>query len=106
MGEGMFIMRKTRQQEFALDANHDVVQTYNKMHVGFKVQMEWGISGVKRKWRHFMKRFDYTQSTFTHLFQVVVIFINFLQRRHMDLAYEVVGDQNLDPVTHLWQGHF
>jgi hypothetical protein len=106
MGEGMFIMRRIGQQEFVVDANHDVVQTYNKMHVGFKVQMEWGISGVKRKWRHFMKGFDYTQSTFTHLFQVVVIFINFLQRRHMDLAYEVVGDQNFDPVTHLWQGHF
>jgi hypothetical protein len=41
----MFIMRRIGQQEFALDANHNVVQTYNKMHVGFKVQVEWGLVG-------------------------------------------------------------
>ncbi len=86
MGEEMFIMQRIGQQEFAQDVNHDVMQTYNKMHVGFKVQVEWGISGVKRKWEYFMKRFDSTQSKFTHLFQVLIVFINFLQRRHMDLT--------------------
>jgi hypothetical protein len=28
-----------------LDVNHVVVRTYNKMHVGLKVQVEWGIGG-------------------------------------------------------------
>jgi hypothetical protein len=60
MAKEMFIMRRIGQQEFALDINHDVLQTYNKMHVRFKVQVEWGISGVKRKWRRFMKRSDST----------------------------------------------
>ncbi len=44
--------------KLAPHANHDVVQTFNKMHVAFKVQVEWGIGGLKRKWRCFMKRFD------------------------------------------------
>jgi hypothetical protein len=35
MCEKMFIMPKIGRQEFALNANHDVVQTYKKMHVGF-----------------------------------------------------------------------
>jgi hypothetical protein len=99
MGQEMFIIWRIGQQEFALDANHDVVQTYNKMHVGFKVQVEWGISGVKRKWRCFMKRFDSTQSKFTHLFQIAITFVNFLQRRRMDLAYEVIGEQNPNRVA-------
>jgi hypothetical protein len=34
------------------------MQAYNKKHVGFRVQVEWGIGGLKRKWRSFMKRFD------------------------------------------------
>jgi hypothetical protein len=41
-----------------------------------------------------MKRFDSTQSKFTHLFRVVTIFINLIQRTHMDFTYQVVGDQN------------
>lgn len=31
------------------DANVDVVNAYNKMHVGFHVKMEWGIGGLKQK---------------------------------------------------------
>jgi hypothetical protein len=34
------------------------MQAYNKKHVGCRVQVEWGIGGLKRKWRSFMKRFD------------------------------------------------
>ncbi len=53
-----------------------------------------------------MKRFDSIESKFTHLFRVVVILINFLQKKHMDLTYQVVGDPNLDLATHGWQGDF
>ncbi len=53
-----------------------------------------------------MKRFDSTQSKFTHLFQIIVIIINFLQRRCMDLTYEVVGDQNPYLATHGWEREF
>jgi hypothetical protein len=31
----MFNMQRMGRQEFALDVNHDVVQTYNKLQVGF-----------------------------------------------------------------------
>jgi hypothetical protein len=82
------------------------MRAHNQMHARFKVRMEWGIGGVKTKWRCFMKRFDSTQSKFTQLFQVVVIFINLIQRRHMDLTYQVVGDQNPNLATHGWQGDF
>jgi len=68
--------------------------------------MEWGIGWVKRKWKRFMEMFDSTQSKFKQLFQIIVIIINFLQRRCMDLAYEVVGDQNLNPIAHGWEGEF
>jgi hypothetical protein len=34
------------------------MQAYNKKHASFRVQAEWGIGGLKRKWRSFMKRFD------------------------------------------------
>jgi hypothetical protein len=44
------------------------MQTYNKIHASLKVQMEWGIGGLKRKWRCFMKRLDLTKPKFAHFF--------------------------------------
>jgi hypothetical protein len=55
--------------------------------------VEWGIGGLKRKWRRFMKRFDNTKTRYSHLFKSRVLFINFLPRRRMDFTYEVIGDQ-------------
>ncbi len=31
---------------------------HNKNNVDFKVRVEWGIGGLKSKWRSLIKRFD------------------------------------------------
>jgi hypothetical protein len=51
LGEDMFIMKRIRRCEIGLNVDQDVIRAYNKMHVGYKVQMEWGIGGLKRKWK-------------------------------------------------------
>jgi hypothetical protein len=53
-----------------LEVEHNVVQTYNMMHVRFRVQVKWRIDGLKRKWRHFMKNFDSTKPKYSDLFGV------------------------------------
>jgi hypothetical protein len=68
MGEEMFIMQIIKSWELALDDDHVIAQTYNKMHAGFRVQVKWGIVGLKRKWRHFLKKFDSTKPKYAHLF--------------------------------------
>ncbi len=45
MGEKIFIMQRIGRQEFALNANHDVVRTYNKMHAGFL-----SVGGMGDRW--------------------------------------------------------
>jgi len=77
-----------------LNVDHNVVQTYNIMRVRFRVQVEWGIGGLKRKWKHCMKSFDSTKPKYSHLFQVAVFLIKFLHMRWMNLTYEVIGDQD------------
>jgi hypothetical protein len=42
MGEKMFNMQRIGRQEFALDANHDVV---HKLHVGFRCRWNEGLMG-------------------------------------------------------------
>jgi hypothetical protein len=53
-GEEMFMCMRG-QWKFPLYANHAIMQTYNKMHSGFKVHVKWGIGGfhpTKRKHSH------------------------------------------------------
>jgi hypothetical protein len=49
LGEKMFIMRRIGRHEIGFNADQDVIRTYIKMHVGYKVWVEWGIGGLKRK---------------------------------------------------------
>jgi hypothetical protein len=74
----------------------------NKMHVRFKALVKWGIDGLKRKWKCFMKIFDSTKPKFSHLFQASAFLINDLHRYWMDFRYDVVEDQNFDPIARRW----
>ena len=65
---------------------------YNKMHAGLRVRVEWGIGGLKRKFKRLMKRFDNTKETFPHLFVAGCILTNFIHRRRMDMQFVIVGD--------------
>jgi hypothetical protein len=37
----------------------------------------WGIRGLKRKYKHFMKTFDSTKPKFSHLFQTRAFMTNY-----------------------------
>jgi hypothetical protein len=65
----MFIMRRMGRQELPPNVDHGAIDVYNKMHVGFKVQVERGITRLKQKWRRLMKRFDATKPKLSHIFQ-------------------------------------
>jgi hypothetical protein len=54
--------------ELILWHDQNVVDVYNKMYVGYKVTMEWGIGGMKWKWKWLMKHFDSTKSKYGHYF--------------------------------------
>jgi hypothetical protein len=68
--------------------------------------VEWGIGGLKRKWRRFMKRFDSTKSVYSHLFKFGALLINILHKRRMDLTYKVIGDHLPNLEDHGWVGDF
>ncbi len=47
----MFVMFQLGKFELAHGHDQNVINAYNKMHVGYRVKVEWGIGGVKQKWR-------------------------------------------------------
>jgi len=53
------------------NVNHDAMQTFNKMHV----RVEWGINGVRRKWKCLMKRLDSTKPKYVDIFQAIVMLL-------------------------------
>ncbi len=56
--------------------------------------MEWGIGGLKRKWRRLMKMFYSTKPKYIGLFIVVIaaILIIFLHICEIDFTFEVIGE--------------
>jgi len=59
-------MPKIERFEIALNANMPTMNAYNKMHVDYIIQFEWGIKGLKCKWKCQMKRFDATKSKYIY----------------------------------------
>lgn len=100
------MMRWFKRHEFTLEHDLDVVQTYNKMHVGHRMQVEQGIVGLKWKWKRFMKSFDSTKDKYSHLFKIVVILTNFLHICHFNFTYEVISNPIDDPIDYNWDGDF
>jgi hypothetical protein len=84
--EELFIMKRIGRCEVGFNADQNFIKTYNKMHVGYRMQMQWGIGGSKRKrkWKWLMKRFDSTKPKYIILFKVTTILTKFLDRCQMD----------------------
>jgi len=92
-GEEMFIMHRIRPRVAQPDDSIEAIDAFNAVHAGLRVKVEWGIGGMKRKWRKLMKTFDSTLQKFPHFFRACAILTNFLQRRRLDMrAYVEAGD--------------
>jgi len=102
MGEKMFIMHKIGWKKLVLNVNHAIMRTYDKMYASFRLQVKWGVGKLKRKWRHYLKSFDSTKQKYSNMFRTVILITNFLHMKCMELTYEVIGVQNVDPITHNW----
>jgi len=99
-------MRRIKRCEIGPNVDQDAIKAYNKMHVGYRVQVEWGISGLKRKWRRLMKTFNSTKPKYIILFKVAAILTNFLHICQMDFTFEIIGEQLPNPTNHGWDGDF
>jgi hypothetical protein len=54
--------------------------------------VEWGISGLKQKWKKIMKHFNSIKPNYNNLFKTSIILINFLHKHHLNFTYDVIGD--------------
>ena len=73
------------------------------MHADFRVRVEWGIKGVKRKWKRLLKKFDSTKSKYIPLFKVVCYLTSYLHQRRLDFTYHI-EECNDDEDDDGWDG--
>ena len=76
------------------------------MHAGYRIKVEWGIGGLKQKWRRLMKRFDNRRPRFRHFFDVAAKLTNFLHRRCMNFDRVLPEDQEENDENYGWGGDF
>ncbi len=79
---------------------------HNKNNAFFKVKVEWGIGGLKAKWRRLMKRFDSTKKKYNHLFMATSLLINFLHRCRQNFTIEIGGEHQDNLVEQGWDGNY
>jgi hypothetical protein len=61
------------------------------LHDGRRIKVEWGIGGLKCKFRRFLKSFDNTIPRLHHRFRTAAILTNFIHRQRMNMAIEDMG---------------
>jgi len=79
---------------------------HNKNNVSFRVKVEWGIGGLKSKWKRLMKIFDSIKQKYNHLFRATTLLTNFLHRCRQDFMIEIIGEHQANPVEHGWDGNY
>ena len=106
VGIEMFIMRQIQRHEMGEGISQEVVNTWNKMHAGYCIQVEWSIGGLKQKWRRLMKRFDNRWPSFCHFFEAAAKLTNFLHCRRMNFNTIVPNKQEENKEHFGWGGDF
>ena len=76
------------------------------MHVGYHIEVEWGIGGVIQEWRRLMKRFDNRLPRFNHFFDVAAKLTNFLHHCRMNFDKVLSKDQEENNENYGWGGDF
>ena len=86
----MFIMRQFDRREL-VNQPGPVMDAYNKKHAGKRIQVEWGICGVKMQWRVLRNTFRRDRKMFGLTFATCCTMTNFLHRRRKNMRVEVAG---------------
>jgi hypothetical protein len=73
-------MRRIDAREVS-DADGAVVDAFNKCHANKRVKVEWGIGGMKMKFRVLQSCFPWRRSKFITVFKTCAVLTNFIHRR-------------------------
>jgi DDE superfamily endonuclease len=92
MGAEMFILRRVDGRE-VIEEGSAVADAFNKRHASRRVKVEWGIGGLKNRFRKFLTVCSNRRYKFRAIFESCCRLTNFVHRRHLDFRTEDLGSQ-------------
>ena len=87
----MFIMRRVDSRE-NIGLIGPALEAYNKRHAGKRVAVEWGIGGVKMKWKVLRGTFPMRRWKYSKVLRCCCILTNFIHRRRNDFSIQELGE--------------
>jgi DDE superfamily endonuclease len=66
MGVDMYVLRRVDNREMSNANENPVVRAFNQRHVARRVEVEWGIGGLKNKFRRFLTQCPNRDGTGSH----------------------------------------
>jgi hypothetical protein len=90
MGVEMYILRRMDGRE-SVQGTDPVVDAFNRRLAARRVQVEWGIGGLKNRFRRFLSWCPSRRSLFAPMFEACCRLTNFIHRSRMEFSIMDVG---------------
>jgi hypothetical protein len=97
MGADMFILRRVDNRE--ADAANPVIRAFNKRHAVIRVQVEWGIGGLKKQFKRFLGACPTRRDLFAPVFESCCKMRNFIHISRLDFSIVEVGEIAADNIN-------
>jgi DDE superfamily endonuclease len=92
MGVDMYVLRRVDNREMQNANENPVVRAFNQRHAARRVEVEWGIGGLKNKFRRFLTQCPNRRNRFARLFEACARLTNFIHRRRFDFSSTLHGE--------------
>jgi hypothetical protein len=98
MGVEMYLLRRVDKREIQNAERNPVVRAFNQRHAARRVEVEWGIGGLKNRFRRFLTKCPNRRNRFALLFEACARLTNFVHRSRMDFSLQDHGEVDDDLV--------
>lgn len=108
MGAEMYLFCRFDNREIMNTGENLVVHAFNERHAARRVQIDWGIGGIKKRIRPFLTKCPNRRHHFKVMFEACARFTNYIHRRRMKSCTREHGDievgERSDALASTWAG--
>jgi DDE superfamily endonuclease len=83
----MYVLRRVHTREMPADPNAAAVaEAFNRKHAAERIKVEWGIGGLKTRFRRLLTNCPTRRGSFSSMFTACCILTNFIHRNRMEFS--------------------
>jgi DDE superfamily endonuclease len=87
IGVEMYVLRRVHSREMPADPNAAAVaEAFNRRHAAERIKVEWGIGGLKIRFRRLLTNCTSRRGSFASMFNACCILTNFIHRNRIEFS--------------------